>query len=344
MSFLARTLFSLSLCAAIVFPTTGWAGVLYDAAIGTNPSNQDWVLLATPLFGAQFTETMQTGQVLLDSTADTSVKVGYFSLGHSDIPFMNRQNGYRVRFDVQVLSESHNSQNRAGFSVIILSDDSVGVEIAFWENEIWAQTDTPLFTHGEGVAFDTTAAIEQYDLFIVDDRYALWAAGVPILSGPLRDYSAHSNPVYIQEEFMFFGDDTSSANAQLALAYIEAEDNRPPLLLGDMNGDQQITEADINPFVLALSNPDDYFAFYPLVDADDFGDMNQDGNFNLGDVALFKAMFGSSSAANEAFATVPEPASSLLLFSIVPALFLSRRKKHLEQITHECSAKTIVSI
>ena len=269
---------------------------------------------------------MQSGYVLLNSTAETSDQAGYFGSGHSEMPFMNRQDAYRVRFDAQLLSESHISLDRAGFSVIVLSDDNVGVELAFWENEIWAQTDTPLFTHGEGVAFDTTASIEQYDLFIVDDRYALWAGGTPILSGPLRDYSAHPNFVYSQEEFIFLGDDTMSANAQLALAYIEAEDDlKPPLLLGDMNGDLQISPMDVNPFVLALTDPEEYFLNFPLVDAAEFGDMNQDGSFNLGDVVLFKALVGSPSAGGIASTAVPEPVSGMLLLWAVLALMIGHK-------------------
>lgn len=107
----------------------------------------------------------------------------------------------------------------------MLSDDSIGLELAFWEDEIWAQGDTPsLFVHDEGVAFDTTAAIVTYDLSILGSSYQVFAHGVPVLSGALRDYSAHSNPVYSATNFIFFGDDTSSALGETEISYVEVFD------------------------------------------------------------------------------------------------------------------------
>jgi hypothetical protein len=104
----------------------------------------------------------------------------------------------------------------------------VGVEIAFWENEIWAQLDSPLFTHGEGTVFDTNVGLVQYDLAIQGDSYSLYAGGSDILNGALRNYSAHKNQVYSMQNFLFFGDDTSSAAGVSELAYIEVLDYAVP--------------------------------------------------------------------------------------------------------------------
>ena len=49
-----------------------------------------------------------------------------------------------------------------------------------------------------------------------------------------------------------------------------------PFILGDMNGDGVLDGDDINAFVLALTNPDDYLAIYPnLTDYVQRGDVNQ---------------------------------------------------------------------
>ncbi len=50
------------------------------------------------------------------------------------------------------------------------------------------------------------------------DSYTL-ASGGHILSGPLRDYSTSGWP-YTTPNFLFLGDDTSSAGAQIRLALV----------------------------------------------------------------------------------------------------------------------------
>ncbi len=61
----------------------------------------------------------------------------------------------------------------------------------------------------------------------------------------------------------------------------------------DMNGDGQVNFGDINPFVLALSNPDTYAQQYPTVDADLAGDMNGDGQLDFRDINGFVALLAS---------------------------------------------------
>jgi hypothetical protein len=108
--------------------------------------------------------------------------------------------------------------------MIVTSEDSIGLELGFWRDEIWAQNDNPLFTHAEGVSFDTTGSLIRYDLTVLNSGYTLFADGSPILSNFLRDYTAFSNPLfdfpYKTPSFLFFGDDTSSASATINLASI----------------------------------------------------------------------------------------------------------------------------
>ena len=232
-------------------PCTGWsitlalafflsaplarAAVLYDGSLSGTPAAQSWNYIAddpTPLFDAvQATHSESGGVTTLDTTPDIQDRAGYFSeipffgtLKHPLLGTLDRAgDGYTVRIRARVVSEDHSgSTHRAGLSLIVLSSDSVGLELAFWEDEIWAQDDAPsLFVHDEGTAFDTTSAIVTYDLSILGSSYQVFADGVPILSGALRNYSAHSNPVYSETNFIFVGDDTTSARAQAEITYIE---------------------------------------------------------------------------------------------------------------------------
>jgi hypothetical protein len=60
------------------------------------------------------------------------------------------------------------------------------------------------------------------------------------------------------------------------------------LLHGDLNCDGVVNFADINPFVLAISNPAAWEATYPGCPTLN-GDMNGDGDFNFGDINPFVA-------------------------------------------------------
>jgi len=196
------------------------AAVLYDGSLGTLPSSQGWLYLTDPLFGAGSTRWMDAGAAALDTTPAMSDSAGYFSTFHPAMPILDRQQGVQVRFRVQIDEESHGSQDRAGFSLIALTDDVLGIELGFWEDLVWAQSG-PGFTHAEETPLDTTSHLRQYDLNLFGSGYSLWADGQPILAGPLRDYSSHPHPVYSLSNFLFVGDDTSSASAIFRLAAIE---------------------------------------------------------------------------------------------------------------------------
>ena len=184
------------------------AQVLYDGALGL-PSGQGWSYAA--LGG---TQTLSNNAVLLDTSAANSFQAGY-ALTTSRL---NRTNGFALLFTSQMLTESHANNNRAAFSIIVLGDDKRGLELAFWTTNIFAQSDSPLFTHAEGTNYATTALVN-YALTFLPTNYVLSANGTPILSGPVRDYSAFSgfpNP-YSSTNFLFFGDDTTSAGGAFLL-------------------------------------------------------------------------------------------------------------------------------
>ena len=143
--------------------------------------------------------------------------------------------GYTLRFFAQVIDEDHSGSSiRAGFSAIALSDDLWGIELGFWGNTVWAQDDTPdAFIRDESVLFDTSSGVVQYDLAIQDTGYTLYANNTPLLSGLLRNYATYvpndlAHHVYHQPDFVFLGDNTSSASAELLLGDVEILDAAVP--------------------------------------------------------------------------------------------------------------------
>ena len=191
--------------------------VLFDAALNTNPDQQGWLYATNP--GSIATRATSGGVTVLDTTGRSADQAGFFSTGHPLVGTLDRTAGFTVTFRLQLERETHATNDRAGFSVIVLGSDSKGLELSFWNNEVWAQNDSPLFTHGEGAAFNTTAALTDYALKIQGNSYTLTANGLSLLSGLVRDYSAFGAP-YTSKSFLFFGDDTSSAAARTDIARV----------------------------------------------------------------------------------------------------------------------------
>lgn len=226
----ARTLLLLALSSAVLLlvrfalaqPTAVPAEttVLYDGALGDTPDTQGFLYQTDPFLGAAATQAFADGATVLDTTAVPGESAGYFALG---MPVLDRAQGFTATFVVQIEGEAHANPHRAGFSVILLGKDRRGIELGFWQDEIWAQEggEAQLFTHAEGAAFDTTAARVTYALSINGARYTLAADGAAVLEGPVRDYTAFSGAVdpYETPNLFFLGDDTSSAAARVQLAY-----------------------------------------------------------------------------------------------------------------------------
>jgi len=200
------------LSAALLFAASLLAGAqtLYNPALGTLPESQGWTFgVAGP-----DTETFENNSAFLDTTATASTEAGWSQISAADL---NRTNGFTLLFTVQINSETHVSTNRAGFSVIVLGDDKHGIELGFWTGTVFAQSDSPLFTHAEDTSFSTAGFFVNYSLTLLATNYVLRANGASILTGPVRNYTAFSgfpNP-YSTPDFIFFGDDTSSASASV---------------------------------------------------------------------------------------------------------------------------------
>lgn len=201
-------------------PVSSRAAILFDGQLGTAPSSQGWFFITDPFTGALSTQTATVGWTTLDTRAQRTESAGYPGFGHPDIGTLDRSLGFTLSFDLKVIAETHVSTNRAGFSIIALASDLKGVEISFWQNQIWTQNDSPLFTHGESVNFNTTTGFIDYDLSILGNAYQLSANGNTILSGSLRDYSTFGFP-YSVPNFVFMGDDTSAASSAVQIARVE---------------------------------------------------------------------------------------------------------------------------
>lgn len=199
---------------------------LYDDAQGNLPDDQPWLFYADDsiLSGGSAAQNATANGVNL--ATDANVSAGYSNyipivnnLKNGAFPILDRNSGFELNFELQVVSEMHVSNDRAGFSVILLAEDSRGIELGFWEDEIWAQNDTPLFTRGESVAFDTTAGEVDYEVRVVGDQYFLSADGNLLLSDSLRDYSSFGVP-YSLGSYLFLGDNTGSAGANINLGRV----------------------------------------------------------------------------------------------------------------------------
>jgi len=136
-----------------------------------------------------------------------------------------------LKFTLQVDSEAHTNNDRACFSIIILDKDAYGIELSFWENEIWVKSDDAtggLFNHGEGIAFATNA-LTDYQVLFMGDTYTLTVNSQPLLTGPLRDYSAFAGfpDPYETPNFLFLGDNTTSAQARFRLRFVSVTGTEP---------------------------------------------------------------------------------------------------------------------
>ncbi|MCA9242498.1 MAG: hypothetical protein KDA32_00980 [Phycisphaerales bacterium] len=287
------------------------AAPLFDASLGTTPSAQGWPLLRDPILGHSVSETLGAGFTALDSRNPISDKGGYFSedpffgvLRHPAFPAtLDRVAGFTVRVDLRIVGENHPPRDdngdglddRAGFSLIVVTDDLSAIEIGFWDDQVWAYEDDAFvagdfFTHAESALLDTTAQLRSYALTILGDRYTLRVDGATRLSGPLRDYSSFTGSpnVYAIANFAFFGDDTSSAEGAVELAYYDITDDAPPHCPADLNFDGVVDLSDLAGLLAAFGACAGDAAY--SISAD----LNNDGCVELADLAGLLAAFGTS--------------------------------------------------
>lgn len=177
----------------------GWGAPLYT---GGAPAADGWILAG---FGT-FTENPVGGggvELVTPGPPDLN-RAGYSRVSPVSL---DRTVGYTLSFDLQLVSEAHTSNDRAGLSLVLIGNDGLGIELAFFTDRIWAQN--VAFTHGEEALLDTTVR-RVYTIAVSGSGYAVSLGGSPILSGSLRDYAGFP---YDSPNFLFVGDDTTQANA-----------------------------------------------------------------------------------------------------------------------------------
>jgi hypothetical protein len=323
--------------------------VLFDGSLGTLPSAQGWPFLVDPPFGHSVTQTVNGSATTFNSASPITDRGGYFSrdpvfglLFHPDMPTIDRAAGFRVRFDVQIMAENHVTgpsgddnadglEDRSGFSVIVISQDLEGLELAFWEDRIWAQEDDALsaedlFTQAEGVAFDTTSHRMRYDLEVSGNTYSLYAdqGATPILEGPLRNYTNFSGSLdpYETASFLFLGDDTTRGESLVEWAHVSITTFE--WLAGDVDFDQDVDFDDIDDFVLGLNDPAAYEQLFGLPPSRK-GDTDEDGDLDFDDIASFVDILNGAAPRASHFA-LPEPRYEEFLFMSAAALSCAWRQ------------------
>lgn len=247
--------------------------LLYDPSRGLTPDAQGWLVfpnldLEAPSNLAQQTVGNAGMTVNTAIASDDTTYAGYSShmidltdpiaaaaFGqlpyrpvNSALPVLDRNAGFSLEFDLQMLSEvSTRVGDRAGFSIVLMSNSRLpgdsrglrGIELGFTTSTIFAQGDgitpqapnvpsTGLFEGEESVARNTTVNTT-YRVEVKGDRYKLLANGIEILAGALRNYEDFDfllDP-YETPNFIFLGDNTTSARGSFTLGRVALQtDNR----------------------------------------------------------------------------------------------------------------------
>lgn len=192
------------------------AQVLFEAPPDRWPTDQGWSYAAVP----GLAERQHLGHaVRLVTTAAPLEAAGY---ARQITPPLDRRVGFNLVLRFRLPVEQHIRDDRAGFSVILLDAERRGVELGFWTNQVFAQADQPLFTRAESASYPFAAEPVEIVLSLQATHYRLFANGALLLTGPLRDYTAFTGfpDVYEAPNFIFLGDNTTSAAAVVELAAV----------------------------------------------------------------------------------------------------------------------------
>lgn len=212
-----------ALLSALALTQAAAAQTLYDPVLGTLPAAQGWTTLGSgSMAGSQ---AVDAGVLTLDTRASG---VGAYGNGRISPQPLDTDAGFRLLFELRIAAETHDSDNRAGFSLLLQgADQTRALELGFWEDRIWvldyvAGGDDSGFVRGAGVAFDTTAAQHSFVLQVQQHQFELHAGGNLLLSGALRDYPTLglSTLVYGQSNYLFFGDNSSRGTVLAELGAI----------------------------------------------------------------------------------------------------------------------------
>jgi hypothetical protein len=214
-----RTARVAALATLALVATAPSAAVLYDAGLGSLPSDQGWT------YGAlgSASQSVEGGLYVLDTTGASSTQAGSFQVLSPGI--LDTGSSFDLGIRLQVLAEDHASGDRAGFSLLMVGDDPTdAIELAFWTDQVWTYRYDSMdgFRKSAGEAsLDTTSVPRDYLLKVRAGAYTLEADEIVLFGGQLQDYTpaATFGPtmVYAMPNLLFFGDDTTSAGARVAI-------------------------------------------------------------------------------------------------------------------------------
>lgn len=215
---------------------------LYDgASFSGTPDNLPNPYLSFTNIGSG-TQTASNGQTTLDTSGSQSTYAGYSNYNTSQTPVnpvfptLDSNTGYTLSFAIKIDSQTNSSPARSGFSIITLDNDKRGIEIGFRSPNTLTNTPDIFSQTLNGANFvvgeqnnnlnGIFTSLNTYDLNVLGNSYTLSTNGNTLLSGSLRNYTAgiNSNPplttVYGLPNFIFLGDDTSSAGANVRIQKI----------------------------------------------------------------------------------------------------------------------------
>ena len=229
---------------------------LYDGTSGVTPdkySSSPWFNFgnANPIPPSTLaTHSANNSLTTLDSTAANSIYAGYSNYNvtldvsnpsiltptttvNPSFPTLDRNAGYQLTFKVKINQQENEGTNgdfRAGFSVLALSSDQQVIEIGFRNTDIFSQNNSSFNSIGEKVdgVGNLLTNLTTYNLNVAGDSYTLTSGNTILLNGYLRDYTSATGfgaDVYRASNFIFLGDNTTSAKANIDLKEVTLSTN-----------------------------------------------------------------------------------------------------------------------
>jgi hypothetical protein len=222
--------------------------VLYDGAtFSGTPNNAPGSYLTfnsfnplAPLAPAG-TQTASGGKTTLNTSSPEILYGGYSNytlantLANPAFPVLDSNAGYTLSFTIKINSQTNtgdNGPNRAGFSVTALDSTSKGIEIGFRNTDIFAQNSNfnAISPAEQKTSFGSElGTLNTYDLKVLGNTYTLSNGSTNLFSGLLRSYPISANNsltvVYGNPNFLFFGDNTTSAGASVDIQNITLTTN-----------------------------------------------------------------------------------------------------------------------
>ena len=224
-----------SLLAAVAVQVSAEPVILYDGDLRSLPEDQGWIYRLEPPVRNQSRQVRVDGAFNLNTGRNLADRAGYFirlpqmETHPQASEILDRQRGYRIGFTLRILSERRAVPSQAGFSLIALSDDLLGIDLGFGAGEIFARTyELERAEENRALPFRIDTQYADFEMDIRENEYRLSANGEEILAGSLQNYSDVGEP-YTVPNLLFFGDNAESAGASVNLRrfWVDTEPSAP---------------------------------------------------------------------------------------------------------------------